>query len=192
MSEIALSFAGPITHPATTKLRSALCGAALGGVPAQNGQRPTRIYLLLSSQGGNLDDGLSLYNLIRTVNIEVVTVNLGQVASIANVVFLAGEHRVACEESYFHFHDFEWNFPGAHSMDIQNLAFSTDALSAHKALKKTLFKTRTKLTNADFEALKFLEHSLVIDPSTAKKHGIVENIGFPTMPAGTPVVNVEY
>lgn len=139
-----------------------------------------------------MDDGLALYNLIRTLRIEVVTVNAGVIASTANVVFLAGEHRVAYPDAFFHFHDFEWSFPGAHAMDQQNLAFSNDSLATHKLITKTLFKTRATMTDADFDALKFLEHSLIIEPSAAQAHGIVESVGIPTMAAGTPIINVEY
>jgi hypothetical protein len=58
--------------------------------------------------------------------------------------------------------------------------------------KKALFKQRTKLTDADFEALKFLDEPLVKDAAFAKDKGIVQEVGFPTLPGGTIILNVDY
>jgi ATP-dependent protease ClpP protease subunit len=148
--------------------------------------------LLLSSAGGVLYDGFSLYGLLKTIGIEVVTVNMGYVASIANVVFLGGSRRFALPESFFQFHGYEWGFDSAHVMGPHNFAFSTQALDAWKHNTKLLLKAHTKLTDADLQKLKLLEEPGVIDAATAKTHGIVQEVGIPPMPAGTPMINVDY
>jgi ATP-dependent Clp protease protease subunit len=192
MTDIALAYNGPINTPATTKLRSAICGLANRGTDGNTAAPCQKLWLLLNSSGGNLDDGLSLYNLLRTLKIEVVTVNMGQIASIANVVFIAGKYRIACPESYFHFHGFDWNFAGAHTMTKDNIDETTRILEIHRNHKKALFKARTTLTDADFEALKFLDEPMVKDASFALEKGIVQEIAIPNLPAGTPIYNVEY
>lgn len=192
MSEVALVFNGPISAPATVRLRSAICAATNGGFPGQNGTRCRKLWLLISSGGGNIEDGFALYNLLRTLKCEVVTVNMGQIASIANVIFLAGDHRIACPESYFHFHDFEWPFPSPHTMSHNHLTETSQLLEMGRINKKALFKSRTTLTDADFETLKFLEDPMVKDASFAKENGIVQEICLPDLPPDTPVFNVEY
>ena len=91
--DIAIVFNGPINTPATTKLRTMICSAANRGLDGNTAVPCTKLWLLMNSGGGSLDDGLSLYSLLRTITPEVVTVNMGQIASIANVVFLGGKHR---------------------------------------------------------------------------------------------------
>jgi ATP-dependent protease ClpP protease subunit len=191
MGEVALVFHGPINGPATTKLRNAICGMANGG-SSKDGLPPSRLWLLMSSGGGNLEDGFSLYTLLRSLQVELVTVNMGQIASIANVPFLAGNHRIACPDAYFHFHDFDYGFVGAHTMSRDNIADTRLQLEIARTNKKSIFKDRTKLTDADFEALHFLEEPAVQDASFAKSKGIIHDISFPNLPAGTPIFNVDY
>jgi len=190
MSEVALIFHGPINHPATVRLRNAICNAMGGWFPAQNAVRCSKLFLLFSSGGGSIEDGFSLYNLLRSFKVPVVTVNMSLITSISNVVFLGGDERWAAEHSFFQFHDFDWTFPGPHSMDQHNFAYSSQQLETSKNLKKSIFKTHTKFTDTDFQTLKFLDQSLIIDSSAAKKYGIVQHVGLPALPP--IVVNVDY
>lgn len=191
MTTVALVFHGPINPPATVRLRNAICGAT-GSLPGLNGQPCSKLYLLMSSPGGNLDDGFSLYYLLRTLSFELVTVNMGQIASIANVPFLAGDHRIACPESYFHFHNFDWNFVGPHTMTRDHLTDTSQLIDVARLNKKALFKDRTNLTDADFEALKFLEEPMIKDAAFALEKGIVQEVRIPDLPAGTLIFNVDY
>jgi ATP-dependent protease ClpP protease subunit len=190
MPEVALVFNGPLIAPATTRLRNAICAIANGG--NTNNQIPSKFWLLISSSGGNVEEGFALYNLLRVLKCEVVTVNMGQIASTANVVFLAGNYRIACPESYFHFHDFDWTFPAAHTMTRDNLADISQLLEIGRTNKKAVFKSRTQLTDADFEALQFLDHPMIKNATFAKDKGIIHEISLPNLPAGTPILNVDY
>jgi ATP-dependent protease ClpP protease subunit len=189
---VALVFNGPINHPATTKLRNAICAAVNGGLAGQAGVCCNPLYLLISSPGGAIEDGFSLYNLLRVIEPDVITINMGQIASIANVVFLGGDYRIACPDSYFHFHDFDWNYPGAHTMTREHFADHSQLMDTARANKKALFKQRTKLTDADFESLKFLDEPVIKDAAFAKNKGVVQEIAVPTLPAGTIILNVDY
>ena len=46
-------------------------------------------------------NGMNLYNFLRGLPIRLTTHNVGNVDSIGNAVFLAGEHRYACPHSPF-------------------------------------------------------------------------------------------
>jgi len=150
-----------------------------------------RLYLLMSSPGGNIEDGFSLYNLLRALPTELITVNMGQIASIASVPFLAGSRRYACENSYFHFHDFEWPFTSAHTMSKENLADTAQLLEVGRANKKAVLKARTSLTDSDFDTLKLLDDPLIKDSAFAKDKGIVHEVGMPTL-KGIPIFNLDY
>lgn len=66
---------------------------------------PGPIALLVSSDGGSVDVGTAMYELIRTSQNQVVTIGVGCVASMAVLVLLAGDHRVLTEGSSLLLHD---------------------------------------------------------------------------------------
>jgi hypothetical protein len=66
------------------KLRDALTKASNAGED---------IYLIISSGGGNVFEGLSLGAFMKTLPVKITTHNVGQVDSIANLIFSAGSKR---------------------------------------------------------------------------------------------------
>jgi ATP-dependent protease ClpP protease subunit len=62
------------------------------------------IYLAVSSGGGLISEGLSIAALLRSLPIEVITHNIGQTDSIANVIFSSGKKRYATSSASFLFH----------------------------------------------------------------------------------------
>jgi ATP-dependent Clp protease protease subunit len=197
MAALALSFHGNIGHPAITKLRNAICTAVNERVPDQTG-RPTTtpkydtLFLLMNSGGGALDDGLSLHNMLKSIPLKVTTVNMGFIASIAILPFLAGETRLAVPNSSFHFHSFEWNYPGAHTLTRQQFADHTQILDAQRAHTTDILKSATHLTDADLEQLHLLAQPSIRDVAFAKARGIVHDVRPFALPAGTPLFNVDY
>src|ERR1035438_4295181 len=67
-------------------------------------QGKEEIYLMMSTPGGSVMHGLNIYNVLRAFPIKLVTHNVGNVDSIGNAIFLAGEERFACPHSTFMFH----------------------------------------------------------------------------------------
>jgi ATP-dependent Clp protease protease subunit len=63
-----------------------------------------RIVFLLSSPGGNVYAGLSAYNFLRGIPVEVVTHNYGSVDSIAAILFCAGAKRLCVPHARFNLH----------------------------------------------------------------------------------------
>jgi len=63
-----------------------------------------KVHLLIQSTGGQVDDGISLYNYLRNLPFELITYNCGSVASVAVVVFLAGYVRRASATAQFAIH----------------------------------------------------------------------------------------
>lgn len=64
-------------------------------------------YLFLCSEGGDINAALHAYNYLtsQSNSFFVTTHNTGACGSAANIVFLSGEKRYACENSYFWFHE---------------------------------------------------------------------------------------
>jgi len=62
------------------------------------------LYLLLNTPGGSVNLGIEIYNFLKALPVKVSTHNIGQVDSIGNVIFVAGEERFATPNSTFLFH----------------------------------------------------------------------------------------
>jgi ATP-dependent protease ClpP protease subunit len=62
------------------------------------------VYLMLSTSGGIVMNGLNLYNVMRATPFKLITHNVGNVDSIGNALFLTGVERYACPHSTFMFH----------------------------------------------------------------------------------------
>ena len=195
MSAVVLNFFGSIDMPATTRLRNAICGFMNEVVPLQDGavqKKYDTLFLLMCSEGGKLEDGFSLYNFLRLCPIKLVTVNMGHIASIANIPFLAGDERIACPNTYFHFHTFDWSITESHTMTRQQYIHYRQKLDIAHDNKMVILKDRTKLTDADVKALDFLAEPVIHDAGFALENGIIHEIKMPDIPAGTPFFNVDY
>ena len=68
----------------------------IAAVATLTNQGATEIHLLLSTPGGSVMHGITIYNTLRALPIKLVTHNMGNVDSIGNVIFLAGQERFAC------------------------------------------------------------------------------------------------
>lgn len=79
-------------------------------------QNPTVLYLLLSSHGGEVDAGVTLYNFLKSLPVKIVTHNIGTIDSIANIIFAAGKERYAVPHSVFLFHGVQMNLNGQLSL----------------------------------------------------------------------------
>src|SRR3990172_5661306 len=90
-----VSFSAEINQT-TTEVLLGLC-ASLAGRTVQT------VYLRLSTPGGNVMNGVNLYNLLRAMPFKLITHNVGMVNSIGNVVFLAGSERYSCATASFMF-----------------------------------------------------------------------------------------
>src|SRR5438046_1873053 len=53
-------------------------------------QRVPHIYLLLSTPGGSVMHGMTIYNVLRGLPCDLTIHNVGNVDSIGNAIFLAG------------------------------------------------------------------------------------------------------
>ena len=57
------------------------------------------IEFIINSEGGNCYDGLALYDALRQSDYEIVTIGTGIVASMALIIFLAGDQRLVTENT---------------------------------------------------------------------------------------------
>jgi ATP-dependent protease ClpP protease subunit len=92
---IYVTFSGEINAHTTESLIAAMANCA--------NARAREVHLLMSTPGGAVMNGINLYNVLRGMPFKLVTHNVGNVDSIGNAIFLAGEERYACPHSTFMF-----------------------------------------------------------------------------------------
>lgn len=127
------------------EISPASCKGLLGKLMEISYNAPgATVHLLLNSIGGSLASGLALYNHLRMLPLDLVTVNCGHVGSVANLIFLAGNKRIVLSNSHFFFHDFNWTSSGGtdpHSIITER----TLQIDAFKVAYLAALKERTKL-----------------------------------------------
>ncbi len=63
------------------------------------------ITIYINSPGGEVQSGLAAYDLLRLIEAPVTTVCIGQAASMAAILFLAGKDRIMLKDSLLMIHD---------------------------------------------------------------------------------------
>jgi ATP-dependent protease ClpP protease subunit len=148
--------------------------------------QPQRLYILLSSDGGAVDSGVTIYNYLLGLPCEVVMHNIGTINSIATAIFLSGKHRYAAPNSAFLFHGVMWSFgQGA------NLAYSQmqETMSRFDAAEKLFAGILVDRTNFKMEEVRELfRQGESKDPAFAKSKGVIHEIKEVTVEPGAPIV----
>ena len=97
------------------------------------------VCLLLNSNGGNVHAGIPCYNMLRALPARLTTHNVGNVDSIANVIFLAGEKRYVSPSASFMFHSVGFEIQAQFRLDEKVLREYLDSIvSDHDRIGKVL------------------------------------------------------
>lgn len=167
--------------PASAKALLTACA----GCVAQNTQS---VYLLISTPGGDVREGMALYNALRGMPFDLTTHNIANVDSIGNVIFLAGEHRYACPSATFMFHGVGFNVEKVR-LERKNLQEMMDGVDADTTRMSAIIAGRGAFpTPAEVNDL-FLQASTK-DAIYAQQHGLIHNIRDVQIPPNTPVFQV--
>ena len=98
-----VSFSAEINPSTTESLIAVMANCANAQVK--------KVYLLLSTPGGSVMNGMNLYNVLKGMPFELTIHNVGNVDSIGNVVFLAGKERYSTSSATFMFHGVGFDIP---------------------------------------------------------------------------------
>lgn len=88
-----------------------------------------QINVRIKSFGGDVNEGLAIYNALRAHPARVVTRTDGFACSIASVIFMAGEERVMCESSLLMVHNPWTSARGANAAEMRKLADDLDKIA---------------------------------------------------------------
>lgn len=175
--EVYVSFSSEISPHSSEMLIAAMAQHANAGV--------RRVNLLLSTPGGSVMHGITVYNTLRGLPFELVTHNVGNVDSIGNPIFLAGDTRYACPHSTFMFHGVGFNVSGNLRLEEKLLRERLGGIDADQKRIGSIITERTRLGDEEIAQL-FLE-AQTKNAQWAFDHGLVDEIRDVSVPNGHPV-----
>ncbi|MEP0861684.1 MAG: ATP-dependent Clp protease proteolytic subunit [Ignavibacterium sp.] len=133
-----------------------------------------RLNLLISSPGGSVFHGISLYNFLKGAPIDVWTYNFGSVDSIGVVIFCAGKKRLSVPHARFLIHGVRFNLSG-------NVIFDEKQIEEHlKSLKIDQQNIARIIADTTQKPINTVEEDMnnrtTLNPNEAKDYGLVHDI----------------
>jgi ATP-dependent Clp protease, protease subunit len=110
---------------------------------------------------------------------------VGNVDSIANVIFLAGAYRLASPPSTFMFHSVGFDQAGPIRLEERNLRQLLNSVVADNERIGSVIAARTNLTLRRAGSL--FRDQRTHDAQWALAHGFIQQIDNPQIPAGTVI-----
>jgi ATP-dependent protease ClpP protease subunit len=147
-------------------------------------------YLMLSTPGGSVMNGMNLYNVLRGFPINLITHNVGNVDSIGNAVFLAGQTRYACPHSTFMFHGVAFNLTGPANLDERDAREKLANILADQKRIGSIIQERSTLPVRQVRNL--FREARTVDATFAVGAGIIHEIRDVQIPAGAPVFQLVF
>lgn len=175
--EVFTTFVGLINQDNAQKLVHNLDGATQRGVK--------HVHVLFQSSGGSVADGVFMYNLFRSLPIELTLYNAGQVCSAALIAYLGAGHRKTNPRATFMVHRSTLNPQPATSKNLRHVAQS---LALDDARTEAILRDHVKFPDELWTEMQY--HDLHLSSDEAIKYGIAEELGDFGPPVGSQIYNM--
>lgn len=86
-----------------------------------NDIQSNKLVVRINSYGGEVSQGLGIYNLLKSFKGEVVTLNDGFACSAASIIFMAGSKRLMPKSSLLMIHN-AWTFAAGNANELRKMA----------------------------------------------------------------------
>lgn len=151
--------------------------ALIGVVENLIRNKTKNILLLISSPGGSVFHGVSVYNFLKRAPVNIETCNFGSVDSIASVIYCAGSKRYCVPNARFLIHSISFNIQGNASFDEKKL---NEVISSLKIDRENIAKIIEKIM---FEGKTY-------NPEEAKSFGLVTEIKEKLFEEGEEIIGI--
>ncbi len=150
----------------------------------------SEVYLMVSTPGGSVMNGINLYNVLRSMPFKLITHNVGNVDSIGNAIFLAGEKRYACPHSTFMFHGVGCDVTGGARLEEKFLRERLDSILSDQNRIGAIIAQHTNLKGS--EVAELFREAQTKDATYAVSCGIVHEVKDVKIPPGAPVISLVF
>ena len=124
----------------------------------------------ISSYGGEVKEGLAIYNALKNHKAKVRTICDGFACSIASVIFMAGEERIMNEASLLMVHN-AWTYGAGNAAELRKLADDMEKITQASV---NAYMAHSSLSEEEVKALLDAETWLL--PSEALEYGFATSI----------------
>lgn len=149
-----------------------------------------QVYLLLSTPGGTVREGLNLYNVLKGMPFELITHNVGNVDSIGNAVFLAGGKRYATQHSTFMFHGVGLTAKQDQRFEQKDLEERLDGLLNDQRRIGNIIIQHTNISQT--EVAELFRQGQTKDANFAVNKGVIHEIRDVQITAGCPIISLVF
>jgi ATP-dependent Clp protease, protease subunit len=156
----------------------------------QVNKKVDEVYLMLSTPGGSVMHGLTLYNVLKGLPLKLIIHNVGNVDSIGNAVFLAGTERYACPQSTFMFHGVGFDVKNAQRLEEKFLRERLDGLLQDQRRIGAVIRQHTNLNDRNIRNL--FREARTKDANYALSVGIIHEIRDVKIPTGNPIISLVF
>ena len=180
MKEAYIRFMAPVNPQTTDTL--------IRAIDERLKQGYTKLHLLVSSPGGSVFHGISLYNYLKGIPIDVATYNFGSVDSIGVVLFCAGKERFSVPNARFLIHGVTMQISGAISLDEKRIDEMLKSIRIDKSnIASIIAETTNKTPKSIFD---IIDERKTLNPIEAKKFGLVTDIKTELIPKGAELYTI--
>ncbi len=149
-----------------------------------------RVHLFLSSPGGDVAQGISIYNYLKLLPAEVYTYNFGSVDSIGVIIFCAGKKRLSVPHARFLIHGVQLNIQGQGVIQFDEKQLE-EMLKGLKIDQKNIANIIADATDKTVEQIENVMNArTTFTPDQAKDFGLVQDFTTDQIPAGTNVISI--
>lgn len=164
-------------------------GALMQIVDAKARQGARRMGLLISTPGGEVFQGLSAFNYLKGIPMEITTHNFGSADSIGVVLFCAGSRRLSVPHARFLLHGVQCRFAQGTSLEEKQLeeklkGLQIDMFNIARVIADTVKKDREQV-------LEDMHNRLTLYPEQAMEYGLVHAIQSELFEPGAEVISIQ-
>lgn len=148
----------------------------------------SKIHLIISSPGGSVFHGLSMYNFLSGVPVEIDTYNFGSVDSIGLILFCAGKQRFCVPNARFLIHGVNLTFAEKTSLDERMLENHLKNIRIDQENIARIIALTTKKEEAFVK--NDMHFKTTLTPEQAKDYGLVTEISQHLIPSNADLFTV--
>lgn len=148
-----------------------------------------RLHIMFNSPGGSVAHGLALYNVLKSLPIEVHTYNIGSVDSIGVVVFCSGDKRYSVPNARFLIHPVQMNSSAPQDFDEHKINELQKSLQIDQKNIIGVIAQTSQKPISDIEK-KMLERA-TFNSQEAKRYGLIDSIvEMPFIPLDAEIISI--
>lgn len=151
------------------------------------GKGARSVLLAISSPGGNIFWGVTAYNFLRGLGVDITTHNVGQVDSIAAVIFCAGERRRCVPDGRFLIHGVASQFANE-NMSEKDLRSRLTNLEQNRDTIASILANRSGKPLGDVKGDMLVEK--IMNATEAQAYGFVTEIATDVFDSAQEIVQI--